>query len=138
MRDEIDDRWALMGNVGWQDWSEFGEVEIGIDNTQNPASLTNPLSFDAKRTETANNANRKEMVIEGAHESDSNIGDGGYVHAVTAALAGLGGVRSNLRMGGREKRTPLGIAEALLPSRARDGCGPEWMSGLRFPRFSGH
>ena len=43
---EIDDRWALLGNVGWQDWSEFGEVEIGIDNTQNPASLTNPLSFD--------------------------------------------------------------------------------------------
>ena len=43
---EINDRWALMGNVGWQDWSEFGEVEIGIDNTQNPASLTNPLSFD--------------------------------------------------------------------------------------------
>jgi len=43
---EIDDRWALLGNVGWQDWSEFGEVEIGIDNSQNPVSLTNPLSFD--------------------------------------------------------------------------------------------
>ena len=43
---EIDDRWALLGNVGWQDWSEFGETEIGIDNSQNPTSLTNPLSFD--------------------------------------------------------------------------------------------
>jgi len=43
---EIDERWALLGNLGWQDWSEFGEVEIGIDNTQNPTSLTNPLSFD--------------------------------------------------------------------------------------------
>jgi len=43
---EIDDRWALLGNVGWQDWSEFGEVELGIDNTQDPVSLTNPLSFD--------------------------------------------------------------------------------------------
>jgi long-chain fatty acid transport protein len=43
---EIDDRWALLGNVGWQDWSEFSEVEIGIDNTQDPVSLTNPLSFD--------------------------------------------------------------------------------------------
>jgi long-chain fatty acid transport protein len=43
---EVNERWALMGNVGWQDWSEFGEVEIGIDNTQNPLSLTNPLSFD--------------------------------------------------------------------------------------------
>ncbi len=43
---EIDQRWALLGNVGRQDWSEFGEVEIGIDNTQDPISLTSPLSFD--------------------------------------------------------------------------------------------
>lgn len=42
----IDDSWALLGNLGWQDWSEFGETEIGIDNTQSPISLTNPLSFD--------------------------------------------------------------------------------------------
>ena len=42
----IDDSWALLGNLGWQDWSEFGETEIGIDNAQNPTSLTNPLSFD--------------------------------------------------------------------------------------------
>jgi long-chain fatty acid transport protein len=35
-----------MGNVGWQDWSEFGEIELGIDNTQDPTKLTNPLSFD--------------------------------------------------------------------------------------------
>jgi long-chain fatty acid transport protein len=43
---EVSERWALTGNVGWQDWSEFGEVEIGIANTQDPTSLTNPLSFD--------------------------------------------------------------------------------------------
>jgi len=43
---EIDGQWALLGNLGWQDWSEFGEVEIGIDNTQDPVSLTSPLSFD--------------------------------------------------------------------------------------------
>jgi long-chain fatty acid transport protein len=43
---EIGERWALMGNVGWQDWSEFGEVEIGIANTQDPTALTSPLSFD--------------------------------------------------------------------------------------------
>jgi long-chain fatty acid transport protein len=40
---EIDDRWALLGNVGWQDWSEFGEVEIGIDNTQNPGQSHQPI-----------------------------------------------------------------------------------------------
>ena len=42
---KIDDRWAVMGNVGWQQWSKFGEVEVGIENTRNPQSLTTALDF---------------------------------------------------------------------------------------------
>lgn len=42
----IDDRWAVMGNLGWQQWSRFGEVQFGIDNTQNPTSLTTAIPFD--------------------------------------------------------------------------------------------
>lgn len=42
---QVDERWALLGNVGWQQWSKFGEVEIGIDNTQDPTSLTTSLPF---------------------------------------------------------------------------------------------
>jgi long-chain fatty acid transport protein len=34
-----------MGNVGWQQWSKFGEVEVGIENTRNPQSLTTALDF---------------------------------------------------------------------------------------------
>jgi len=32
---ELDGRWALLGNVGWQDWSEFGKVgvEVNSDST---------------------------------------------------------------------------------------------------------
>jgi long-chain fatty acid transport protein len=41
----IDERWTLLGNVGWQQWSKFGEVEIGIDNTQDPTSLTTSIPF---------------------------------------------------------------------------------------------
>jgi long-chain fatty acid transport protein len=41
----IDDRWAVMGNVGWQQWSKFGEAEVGIDNVLNPRSLTTALDF---------------------------------------------------------------------------------------------
>lgn len=41
----IDDRWTVLGNVGWQQWSKFGQVEIGLDNTNNPTSLTTSLPF---------------------------------------------------------------------------------------------
>lgn len=43
---EVNSRWAVLANIGWQDWSEFGEVELGIDNSQDPISLTSPLSFN--------------------------------------------------------------------------------------------
>lgn len=36
---EINPRWAVMGNVGWQDWSRFGKVDVGI-NSSTPSSLT--------------------------------------------------------------------------------------------------
>ena len=36
---EIDGKWAIMGNLGWQDWSKFGKVEVRIDSV-NPTSLT--------------------------------------------------------------------------------------------------
>jgi len=43
---EINGGWAVLANVGWQQWSKFEEVELGIDNSNNPTSLTSPLSFD--------------------------------------------------------------------------------------------
>jgi long-chain fatty acid transport protein len=42
---QIDERWAVLGNVGWQQWSRFGQVAIGIDNTANPVALTTSLPF---------------------------------------------------------------------------------------------
>ncbi len=44
-RARIDDRWAVLGNVGWQQWSKFGQVEIGIENTQDPRGVTTSLPF---------------------------------------------------------------------------------------------
>ena len=41
---QLDARWALLGSVGWQQWSKFGQVEIGIDS-QNPVGLTKNLDF---------------------------------------------------------------------------------------------
>jgi long-chain fatty acid transport protein len=41
---QVDSRWTLLGSVGWQQWSRFGEVEIGIDSPD-PTSLTKNLDF---------------------------------------------------------------------------------------------
>jgi len=36
---ELNDRWALMGNLGWQDWSEFGQVGVTV-SSEDTSSLT--------------------------------------------------------------------------------------------------
>ncbi len=40
----LDDRWAVLGSVGWQQWSRFGEVRISVD-ASNPINLTTALDF---------------------------------------------------------------------------------------------
>jgi long-chain fatty acid transport protein len=41
---QVDDRWALLGSVGWQQWSKFGQVQVGIDTTR-PVDLTTAIPF---------------------------------------------------------------------------------------------
>jgi long-chain fatty acid transport protein len=41
---EIDPKWAVLGSVGWQQWSKFGEVDVGVDSS-NPIGLTTRLNF---------------------------------------------------------------------------------------------
>jgi long-chain fatty acid transport protein len=40
----IGDRWAVMGDVGWQNWAAFGAVEIGV-TTSTPRSLVTQISY---------------------------------------------------------------------------------------------
>ncbi len=42
---ETSDRWALLGSVGWQQWSKFGQVQLGIDDVNNPKSVTENLDY---------------------------------------------------------------------------------------------
>ena len=42
---QLDERWAVLGNVGWQQWSKFGQVAIGIEDTVNPVALTTSIPF---------------------------------------------------------------------------------------------
>jgi long-chain fatty acid transport protein len=41
---QVNDHWAVLGSVGWQQWSKFGKVEVGIDSS-NPTSLTTALDY---------------------------------------------------------------------------------------------
>lgn len=41
---QMDPRWTVLGSVGWQQWSKFGHVEVGIDSPD-PTSLTKNLNF---------------------------------------------------------------------------------------------
>ena len=43
---QVNERWALLGSVGWQQWSQFGQVQLGVDDTTNPTGLTTSLDFD--------------------------------------------------------------------------------------------
>ena len=42
---QVNDRWAVLGSVGWQQWSKFGQVELGIDDTSNPRDIESDLDF---------------------------------------------------------------------------------------------
>jgi len=41
---ELSDRFALLANLGWQDWSSFGKVDVGIDSTT-PTSITKSINY---------------------------------------------------------------------------------------------
>ncbi len=42
---QVSDRWALLGSLGWQQWSKFGQVQLGIENTTDPSTTTTELDF---------------------------------------------------------------------------------------------
>jgi long-chain fatty acid transport protein len=42
---ELDEKWAVMANAGWQDWSEFGKVDVSV-NAQNQTDTTTQLNFN--------------------------------------------------------------------------------------------
>jgi len=42
---QLTDRWAVMGNIGWQDWSEFGKQDLTLRST-NATTFTQDLDYD--------------------------------------------------------------------------------------------
>lgn len=43
---EISPKWAVMADVGWQQWSQFGEVQVGVEGAaNNPHVVTANLNY---------------------------------------------------------------------------------------------
>ena len=45
---QANDRWALLGSLGWQQWSKFGQVQLGLQNAgsvTSSSSLTTDLDY---------------------------------------------------------------------------------------------
>jgi len=42
---QVDDRWAILGNVGWQQWSEFGKVSVTL-SSEDQTTLAADRNYD--------------------------------------------------------------------------------------------
>jgi long-chain fatty acid transport protein len=42
---QLTDHWAVMGNIGWQDWSEFGKQDLTLESTAS-TTFTKDLDYD--------------------------------------------------------------------------------------------
>ena len=104
----LGERWALVGDVGWQNWAAFGAVEVGI-STSDPHSLTTQIGY----TDTG------------------HVGLG----AEGAALRPMGAeLRHRLRLVDDRRREPKPLARPRQPAPIRPrrpgGVEPHWDLGF--------
>jgi len=43
---ELTDAWAVMGDFGWDNWSQFGEVDVAVTGGPNNPSLTTAIDYN--------------------------------------------------------------------------------------------
>jgi long-chain fatty acid transport protein len=49
---QLNEKWAVMADVGWQNWSEFGQVEVGVDSSTGQPSDAVPSTINLKYDDT--------------------------------------------------------------------------------------
>ena len=43
---ELNDAWAVMGDFGWENWSQFGKVDVSVSGGPTTTSLTTNVDYD--------------------------------------------------------------------------------------------
>ena len=43
---ELSNAWAIMGDFGWENWSQFGKVDVAVTGGQNNPSLTTNIDYN--------------------------------------------------------------------------------------------
>ena len=43
---DLNAQWALLGNFGWQNWHQFGKVDISLSNSRNPDGITTTINYN--------------------------------------------------------------------------------------------
>jgi long-chain fatty acid transport protein len=86
---EMNDRWAVMGNLGWQDWSDFGSIDVGLS-----AEESTSLTVDAHYKDTWHaaagvqyKASEPLLLSLGVAFDSSMMGDGQRSPALPLGLA---------------------------------------------------
>ena len=60
---QVNDRWAVLGSLGWQQWSKFGQVQLGIDASSS-TSVTPNMDFQGP---WRSNRGRQQLERVGEH-----------------------------------------------------------------------
>lgn len=74
---DINDEWAILGSTGWQDWSKFGRVDVGISSADSEHATT----FDMNTKDTwhvsggVQNRSLSEWIFSGGVAYDSSMFD---------------------------------------------------------------
>jgi len=42
---QVNERWAVLGSIGWQQWSKYGQVTLGVDNSFTSTTVTANIPF---------------------------------------------------------------------------------------------
>jgi len=99
---EVNPQWVVLGSVGWQQWSKFGEAEIGVDSN-NPVGVTTDLDFNDTWSVAAGVQYRwsDAWLLNGGVAYDSGFQNSNRVALVLPANAawrfGLGGQKEQSR-----------------------------------------
>jgi len=113
---ELSDAWAIMGDFGWENWSQFGKVDVAVTGGQNSPSLTTTTNYNDVYHVAIGSQYRlnPEWLLNGGFAYDSSmVSAANRTLAVPVAANYKFGMGANWRMNPKVK---LGFSYELIYS----------------------